>query len=230
MKKAGIFGEFKGVSICQETKHEKSSETLGTIRSNYLAIVAAIYRSARVRARPRKCPKECFLGVFGHLARSGTWELVDPVVADPVAQVNDKRNNAQIYTEIPSCCFHKERGPNFYLVELGLRQLGLQVAAKKIAKRSLRFSPGGLRLESQRPATGLRTPKSPKVPGRVLGRVPKKRGLLGGLLGAVPFLCFSTETGLPALLPAVPPAVPFFPALFPALSPALFGIWAFSVL
>ena len=32
----------------------------------------------------------------------------------------------------------------------------------------------GLVLESQRPATGLRTPKSPKVPGRVLGRVPGK--------------------------------------------------------
>ena len=87
-----------------------------------------------------------------------------------------------------------------------------------------------LELESQRPATGLRTPKSPKVPGRVLGRVPGKKGLLGGLLGAVPFLCFSKETGLPALLPAVPPAVPFFPALFPALSPALLGIWAISVL
>ena len=85
-------------------------------------------------------------------------------------------------------------------------------------------------LESQRPATGLRTPKSPKVPGRVLGRVPGKRGLLGGLLGAVPggrFLWKNRET---ALLPAVPPAVPFFPALFPALSPALLGIWAFSVL
>ena len=47
-------------------------------------------------------------------------------------------------------------------------------------------------LESQRTATGLRTPKSP---GRVLGRVPGKRGLLGGLLGAVPFLWFSKETG-----------------------------------
>ena len=29
---------------------------------------------------------------------------------------------------------------------------------------------GRLRLESQRPATGLRTPKSPKVPGRVPGK------------------------------------------------------------
>ena len=26
--------------------------------------------------------------------------LIDPVVADPVAQDNDKRNNIQIYTEI----------------------------------------------------------------------------------------------------------------------------------
>ena len=29
------------------------------------------------------------------------WEPVDPVVADPVRQDNDKRNNIQIYTEIP---------------------------------------------------------------------------------------------------------------------------------
>ena len=28
-------------------------------------------------------------------------ELVDPIVADPVAQDNDKRNNIQIYAEIP---------------------------------------------------------------------------------------------------------------------------------
>ena len=81
-------------------------------------------------------------------------------------------------------------------------------------------------VESQAPATGLRKPKSPKVLGRVLGRVPGKRGLLGGLLRAVPFLFFSKETGLPALLPAVPSAVLFFPALYPAL----LGIWAFSVL
>ena len=63
----------------------------------------------------------------------------------------------------------------------------------------------------------------PKVLGIVLGGVPGKRGLLGALLGAVPFLCFSRESGLPALLPAVLPAVLFFPALFPALSPALLG-------
>ena len=29
------------------------------------------------------------------------WEPVDPVVADPVRQDNEKRNNMQIYTEIP---------------------------------------------------------------------------------------------------------------------------------
>ena len=29
------------------------------------------------------------------------WELVDPVVADPVRQDNDKKNNIQMYTEIP---------------------------------------------------------------------------------------------------------------------------------
>ena len=70
-------------------------------------------------------------------------------------------------------------------------------------------------LESQRPVRGLRTPKSPKVPGRVLG----KRGLLGGLMEAVQFLCFSKETGLPALLPAVPPA----PGTLPNTLPGTFG-------
>ena len=82
------------------------------------------------------------------------------------------------------------------------------------------------------PATCYRTENAqiPKSAGESAGKSAGKRGLLGRLLGAVPFLCFSKETGLPALLPAVPPAVPFFPALFPALSPALLGIWAFSVL
>ena len=30
-----------------------------------------------------------------------TWELVDPIVSDPAAQDDDKRNNIQTYTEIP---------------------------------------------------------------------------------------------------------------------------------
>ena len=79
-------------------------------------------------------------------------------------------------------------------------------------------------LEFQAPATGLRKPKSPKVPGRVLGRVPGKSG---DCWEQCRFTAFpKKETGLPALLPAVPRANPFFPAL----SPALLGIWAFSVL
>ena len=85
-------------------------------------------------------------------------------------------------------------------------------------------------LESRPPATGLRKPKSPEVPGRVLGRVRGKEALGGGLLGAVLFLRFSKASGLPAVLPAVPPALSFFPALFPALSPALLRIWACSAL
>ena len=35
------------------------------------------------------------------ITRRKPWEPVDPVVADPVRQDNDKRNNIQIYTEIP---------------------------------------------------------------------------------------------------------------------------------
>ena len=43
-------------------------------------------------------PPEFFMyaGFWG-----SSWEPVDPVVADPVRQDNDKRNNIQIYTEIP---------------------------------------------------------------------------------------------------------------------------------
>ena len=78
-------------------------------------------------------------------------------------------------------------------------------------------------LEPRPPATGLRLPKSPKVPERVLGRVPGKRGLLGGLLGAVLGGPFLWETRAMALLPAVPPPVRFFLALFRALSLALWG-------
>ena len=62
------------------------------------------------------------------------WEMVDPVVADPVAQDNNKRNSIQIDTEIPFKVL-RGRGQNFpifiscrYLVELGPRQLGLPVA------------------------------------------------------------------------------------------------------
>ena len=40
-----------------------------------------------------------FLFVAGGFWDS-VWEPVDSVVADPIAQDNDKRNNLQIYTEI----------------------------------------------------------------------------------------------------------------------------------
>ena len=58
---------------------------------------------------------------------SGRRSTVDRVVADPIAQDNDKRNNIQIYTEIPMEV-HRGRGQNFpiliscrYLVGLGPR-------------------------------------------------------------------------------------------------------------
>ena len=66
--------------------------------------------------------------------------------------------------------------------------------------------------------------KQAQIP-RSAGDGAGKSAGLRRLLGAVPFLCFSKESGLPALLPAVP----FFP-LFPAPSPALLWIWAFSLL
>ena len=74
------------------------------------------------------------------------WEPVDPVVADPVRQDNDKRNNIQIYIYIYiyirklAIKVHRGRGQNFpifiscrYLVELGPRPLGLPVAELDIS-------------------------------------------------------------------------------------------------
>ena len=55
----------------------------------------------------------------------------------------------------------------------------------------------------------------------------EKRALLGGLLVAVPVLCLSKESGLPALLPAVLPAVRFFQALSSQHSPRHF--WGFGL-
>ena len=58
-------------------------------------------------------------------------------MADPLAQENDKRNT-QLCTEIPYEKYTEGRGQNSpifiscrYLVELGLRQLGLPVSDKR---------------------------------------------------------------------------------------------------
>ena len=40
------------------------------------------------------------------------WELVAPIVADPIAQDNDKRDEKEICTEIPYSIF-RVRGQNF---------------------------------------------------------------------------------------------------------------------
>ena len=50
----------------------------------------------------------------------------------------------------------------------------------------------------------------------------------GGLLGAVLFLCFSKESGLPALLPAVPPSGPLLPGTVPGTLPGTFGGFGLS--
>ena len=87
---------------------------------------------------PRRGCSETFVQMnlyFGWIFSGGfSWELVDPVVADPVAQDNEKRYNIQIYTKFP-IKIHRGRGQNFpifiscpYLVELGPRQLGLNVS------------------------------------------------------------------------------------------------------
>ena len=51
------------------------------------------------------------------------WELVDPVVTDPVAQDNDKRNNIQMYTEIPYSSTQTEGKslPNIHILSLSCR-------------------------------------------------------------------------------------------------------------
>ena len=69
-------------------------------------------------------------------------------------------------------------------------------------------------LESQRPATGLRTPKSPKVPGRVLGRVPEK-GTAGGTAGSSAGRPVSLEKQRNGTAPSSPPSSPLFPGTLP---------------
>ena len=72
------------------------------------------------------------------------------VVADAVAQDNDKTNNIQIYVRRFPFKVHRGRGHNFpifiscrYLVELGLRQLGLLAAEHKtLAHKTLCGYPG----------------------------------------------------------------------------------------
>ena len=51
------------------------------------------------------------------------WALVDPIVADPVRQDNDKRNNLQIYTEIPYQSTQREgtKLPNIHILSLSCR-------------------------------------------------------------------------------------------------------------
>ena len=51
------------------------------------------------------------------------WELVDPVVADPVAQDNDKRNDIQIYSGIPYQSTQREgtKLPNIHILSLSCR-------------------------------------------------------------------------------------------------------------
>ena len=78
-------------------------------------------------------------------------------------------------------------------------------------------------LESQRPATGLRTPKSPKVPGRLLERVPGRRGLLGGTAGSSAGRPVSLEKQRNGTAPSSPPSSPLFPGTLPSSLPGTFG-------
>ena len=78
-------------------------------------------------------------------------------------------------------------------------------------------------LESQRPATGLRTPKSPKVPGRVPGRVPGKKGTAGGTAGSSAVSLLFQRKGPPSTAPSSPPSSPLFPGTLPGTLPGTFG-------
>ena len=76
-----------------------------------------------------------------------------------------------------------------------------------------------LRLRSGPPVTGLTKPKSPKVPGRVLGSVPVKRGLLG-VAGNNAFpLLFLTQPSSQHCSQHSPP----FPGTLPITLPSTFG-------
>ena len=60
---------------------------------------------------------------FWYASAFGIWEPVDPVVADPVAQDNDKRNNIQIDMELPYESTHREgaKYPNVHSLPLSCR-------------------------------------------------------------------------------------------------------------
>ena len=55
-------------------------------------------------------------------------ELVDPVVADPVARDKDKRNNIQMYTESPYWSTRREgtKLPNTHILSLSCRRTFLE--------------------------------------------------------------------------------------------------------
>ena len=78
-----------------------------------------------------------------------------------------------------------------------------------------------LNLRSGLPATGLRKPKSPKVLGRVLGRVPGKGRVLGGLMGTVPGGQFCWEKN--GTVPSNAPSNPLFTGTLPSTLPGTFG-------
>ena len=74
-------------------------------------------------------------------------------------------------------------------------------------------------LESQRPATGLRTPKSPKVPGR--GSL--KKGTAGGTAASSAVSLLFQRKGPPSTAPSSPPSSPLFPGTLPGTLPGTFG-------
>ena len=61
--------------------------------------------------------------------------------------------------------------------------------------------------------------KSPKAPGRVLGRVPGKWGLLGAMQRAAAFYGKQRNGAAPSL----PPRSPLFPGTLPSTLPGTFG-------
>ena len=126
-----------------EASHCLASGGRGCLGEGCLGLLGQVWELRFLRSFP-SFPREnrSSKNFWENACEPRTWEPVDPVVTDPVRQDNDKRNNIQMYTEIPNYKVHRGRGQNFqifiscrYLVELGPRQLGLPVADRHPSSR-----------------------------------------------------------------------------------------------
>ena len=67
-------------------------------KKGWLNITSADRELFKQKIAPKDCQDK----------RGNSWKQVDPIVADPIVQINNKRNIMQTYTEIPYQTAQKE--------------------------------------------------------------------------------------------------------------------------